>query len=70
MEEQRRLAAEEAIAMPDFSSQEREAMHELFAKYQLIEENIRPDGNCLYAAFASQLNYRTTNKVNIFVVVS
>jgi OTU domain-containing protein 6 len=65
IEEQRRLAAEEANAMPDPSSQEQAALHELFDKYQLTEENIRPDGNCLYAAFASQLNYGTINKVNI-----
>lgn len=64
MEEQRQLAAREAIAMPDLSSQEQSEMKELFEKYHLREENIRPDGNCLYVAFASQINaINTSNKV-------
>jgi OTU domain-containing protein 6 len=63
MEEQRRIAAEEAIRMPDLSTLEKAAMQELFQKYDLQEENIRPDGNCLYAAFASQINKTTSKKV-------
>ena len=64
MEEQRQLAAQEAIAMPDLNEQEQTAMQKLFEQYGLREENVRPDGNCLYAAFASQLNNITSNKVN------
>ena len=64
MEEQRQLAAQEAIAMPNFYEQEQVAMQKLFDKYGLREESVRPDGNCLYAAFASQLNNITSDKVN------
>lgn len=64
MELQRQLAAQEAIAMPNLNEQEQMAMQKLFEKYGLREENVRPDGNCLYAAFASQLNNITANKVN------
>jgi hypothetical protein len=63
MEEQREIAAQEANAMPDLSSQEQSTMQNLFQKYNLKEESIRPDGNCLYAAFASQLNHFTPHKV-------
>ena len=55
MEEQRQQAELEAKAVPDRNLRERMAMEELFKKYHLREESIRPDGNCLYAAFASQL---------------
>jgi len=64
LEEQRRLAAEEATQMPDLSSREKAAMQELFRKYHLQEENVRPDGNCLYSAIASQLNKTSSNKVS------
>ena len=67
MEEQRRIAAEEATQMPDLSSLENAAMQKIFQKYDLDEENIRPDGNCLYAAFASQLNKTSSKKVTNFV---
>jgi len=67
MEEQRRIAAEEATQMPDLSSLENAAMQKIFQKYDLEEENIRPDGNCLYAAFASQLNKTSSKKVHYFV---
>jgi OTU domain-containing protein 6 len=63
MEEQRQIAAEEAIAMPDLSSQEQKAMQNFFEKHNLREVSIRPDGNCLYAAVASQLNSTTPDKV-------
>lgn len=64
MEEQRRLAAQEAIAMPNLNELEKTAMQKLFETYGLREESVRPDGNCLYAAFASQLNNITSNQVN------
>jgi hypothetical protein len=65
VEEQRQLAAQEAVAMPDLSSREQSEMKGLLEKYHLREENIRPDGNCLYVAFASQLNAsNTSNEVN------
>jgi hypothetical protein len=63
MKEQRRIAAEEALQMPDLSAKEQTAMQERFETYQLQEEKIRPDGNCLYAAFASQLNKTGQKKV-------
>jgi len=67
MEEQRRIAAEEATQMPDLSTLENAAMQKIFQKYDLEEENIRPDGNCLYAAFASQLNKTSSKKVHYFI---
>jgi OTU domain-containing protein 6 len=67
MEEQRQIAAEEANAMPDLSSQEQSAMEKMLESNQLQEENVRPDGNCLYAAFASQLNAIKSKKVDPIV---
>jgi hypothetical protein len=67
MEEQRQIAAEEANSMPDLSGREQESMNKLFERYKLKEESIRPDGNCLYAAFASQLNIISSNKVWAFL---
>ena len=65
MEEQRQIAAQEASNIPDLAFQEQTAMEKLFDKYHLREEIIRPDGNCLYAAFASQINsILSENKVN------
>ena len=49
--------------MPDLSAREQNAMKELLASHDLKEENIRPDGNCLYSAFASQLNTLKSTKV-------
>jgi OTU domain-containing protein 6 len=63
LEEQRRAAAEEASAMPDLSLQEHTAMERLFKTHHLREEGVRPDGNCLYAAFASQLGSIKSEKV-------
>jgi hypothetical protein len=71
MEEQRQIAAEEANAMPDLSSQEQSMMKERFESQHLKEESVRPDGNCLYAAFASQLNRIKSDKVPwwIFLII-
>jgi len=55
MEEQRRQAELEAKNVPDRNLEEKVAMQQIFKRYHLREEPIRPDGNCLYAAFASQL---------------
>ena len=63
MERQRKLAAEEADAMPDPSTLEQKAIADLLANHSLQEESIRPDGNCLYAAFASQLGRIKPQKV-------
>lgn len=56
MERQRRIAADEALGMPDLEAQENISMQALLDRYGLREEAVRPDGNCLYAAFALQLN--------------
>ena len=56
MEKQRQLAANEALDMPDLGGQEKDGMQTLLDRYGLKEEAVRPDGNCLYAAFALQLN--------------
>ena len=49
-------AANEAAHEPDRAKIESEKMRELLSKQKLIEKPIRPDGHCLYAAFADQLN--------------
>jgi OTU domain-containing protein 6 len=41
--------------MQDPSAREQSAMTQLLESHHLTEESIRPDGNCLYSAFASQL---------------
>jgi OTU domain-containing protein 6 len=64
MEKQRQIAADEALNMPDLASQENASMRALFGHYSLQEEAVRPDGNCLYTAFALQLNRTGLNKVS------
>ncbi|KAI9858451.1 MAG: hypothetical protein M1824_004318 [Vezdaea acicularis] len=49
-------ASEEAINMPNLREQERAKMVESCEKRGLKEEEIRPDGHCLYAAVADQLS--------------
>jgi OTU domain-containing protein 6 len=51
------LAAEsEAASMTDHRSLEREAMARAFAAHSLREHEIAPDGHCLFAAVADQLD--------------
>lgn len=64
METQREVAAQEASEMPDLATEEQSALQKLFDMYDLREESVRPDGNCLYVAFASQLNGICKDKVN------
>lgn len=56
MEKKRQIAADEVLEMPDLEAQEKASMQTLFERHGLKEEPVRPDGNCLYAAFARQLN--------------
>jgi hypothetical protein len=65
MDRQRELAAEEANSMPDPSAREKKAMSELLALNHLEEEAVRPDGNCMYAAFASQLGRLKSQRVSM-----
>ena len=64
MEAQREMAAQEASEMPDLATEEQNALQKLFDMHDLREESVRPDGNCLYVAFASQLNGICEVKVN------
>ena len=64
MEQQRQLAANEALDMPNLQAQENDSMQTLLDRYGLKEEAVRPDGNCLYAAFALQLNRTGPTKVS------
>jgi OTU domain-containing protein 6 len=66
LDEQRKIAAEEANEMPDLSEQEQSTLEKLFETHCLRVESIRPDGNCLYAAFSSQLNAIKPTKVSLF----
>jgi hypothetical protein len=56
MEKKRRIAADEVLDMPNLEAQEKASMQTLLERYGLKEEAVRPDGNCLYAAFARQLS--------------
>lgn len=48
-------AEEEASSQPNLRDQEREEMARVFIDQGLREVQIRPDGHCLYSAFADQL---------------
>ncbi len=48
-------AATEASDLPNLRDQEREAMRGEYARRNLTEREIRPDGHCLYSAIADQL---------------
>ncbi|CAF9915258.1 MAG: hypothetical protein HETSPECPRED_002343 [Heterodermia speciosa] len=48
-------AAEEAEDLPNLRSRERDTMREHYTSRGLKEQDIRPDGHCLYAAIADQL---------------
>lgn len=48
-------AAKEAEDLPNLRAKETEDMRQGFLKYGLKEQEIRPDGHCLYAAVADQL---------------
>lgn len=49
------LAAEEASNQTDYRAEERAKMEVEFADRGLIEQEVRSDGHCLYAAMADQL---------------
>ncbi|KAI9892025.1 MAG: hypothetical protein M1814_002220 [Vezdaea aestivalis] len=49
-------AAKEAEDLPDLRGIERAAMAKQFAQHGLIEQDIQPDGHCLYNSVADQLN--------------
>ena len=51
-------AAKEAENMPDLREQESRRMQEAASARGLLEHDIRPDGHCLYASIADQLNTR------------
>lgn len=63
MERQRQIAADEAQDMPNLEAQENASVQAILDRYDLKEETVRPDGNCLYAAFALQLNRTSSTKV-------
>ena len=48
-------AAEEAANLPDLREKERASMDREFRAHGLREQEIQPDGHCLYAAVADQL---------------
>lgn len=49
------LAEAEALKMPNWKKQERTGMLKAFEEHGLVEEEIRPDGHCLFSAVADQL---------------
>ncbi|KAI9752885.1 MAG: hypothetical protein M1815_000216 [Lichina confinis] len=55
VEAQATEAAEQAATMPDVRGQERNRIAAALEMHGLEEKDIRPDGHCLYAAFADQL---------------
>ncbi|KAK4144345.1 uncharacterized protein C8A04DRAFT_11633 [Dichotomopilus funicola] len=48
-------AAQEAAAMPDRRTLEKQAMQRVFGEHGLREKEIAPDGHCLFSAVADQL---------------
>ena len=48
-------AAEQTVTTPDVRGQEHNQIASALKKHGLEEKDIRPDGHCLYAAFANQL---------------
>lgn len=48
-------AEKEALRMPNWKKQERAGMDKAFQAHGLVEEEIRPDGHCLFSAIADQL---------------
>ena len=57
MEAQVAAAALEASLQPDRRAAELAALRERFSALGLTEHEIRPDGHCLYSAFADQLDW-------------
>lgn len=51
----RARAAEEAVNMPDFKTQERNKMLEEIKKRGLVEKEVAANGHCLYLAVADQM---------------
>lgn len=49
------IAEAEALKMPNWKKQERTGMLKAFIENGLVEEEIRPDGHCLFSAVADQL---------------
>ncbi|KAJ1678831.1 OTU protein [Spiromyces aspiralis] len=56
-------AAKEAEGMVDMQKVELDAINQLIALHDLTIHEVRPDGHCLYAAFADQLNQYHGQKV-------
>lgn len=52
-------AEQEAAGMTDHRAAERKKMGEVFERHGLVEEEIRPDGHCLFSAVADQLQQRS-----------
>lgn len=50
-------AKEEAANLPDLREKEQKGMHEAFDARGLFEQEMRPDGHCLYAAVADQIQH-------------
>ncbi|KAI9740844.1 MAG: hypothetical protein M1818_004449 [Claussenomyces sp. TS43310] len=48
-------AEKEAAKLPNWKRQERTGMLKTFKEHGLVEEEIRPDGHCLFSAVADQL---------------
>lgn len=48
-------AAKEAASLPNLREQEQKALQKRFDDLGLVEQDIPPDGHCLYSAFADQL---------------
>lgn len=55
LEAQATQAAEEASALPNLRESERRTITDQLKKFGLQEQDIRPDGHCLYSAVADQL---------------
>ncbi|KUI58442.1 OTU domain-containing protein 2, partial [Cytospora mali] len=52
-------AEQEAASMTDHRGVEKKYMEDEFKKHGLVEQEIRPDGHCLFSAVADQLQQRS-----------
>ncbi|KAK9464321.1 hypothetical protein V1512DRAFT_268601 [Lipomyces arxii] len=58
-------AALEAEHLPDLRKIERENVSQMASRLGLVEHEIAPDGHCLFAAFADQLEQRAGIKTSV-----
>lgn len=65
IEEEKRKAQEEADLQPNFKEIENETIKQLCSIANLVEFDIKPDGNCLFASISDQLKTRQNIDISV-----